>query len=76
MDCICLCEFGNNCKFVHSFSDYKWPIMLLKMMNKDIHNIIWTGSIYVKKCFNVAWHDCCRSLREGDLGVKNLMLFN
>lgn len=31
-------------QFVHSFSIYKWPIAMLKMMKKALRNFICIGS--------------------------------
>ena len=39
--------------FFHSFMIYKWPLMMLKSMEKSIHNFIWMGSISEKKLVTV-----------------------
>ena len=62
--------------FIHSFMIYKWPVMLLKRMEKAIHNFIWSGSINVKNLVTPKWDVCCTPKEEGGLGLKWLSTLN
>ena len=62
--------------FLHSFMIYKWPLLMLKFMEKSIRNFIWTDSISEKKLVTVKWDSCCSPKEEGGLGLKRLHLIN
>jgi len=40
---------------IFSFHIYAWPIMVLKTLDKWIHNFIWRGDIYSRKLVTVVW---------------------
>ena len=50
--------------------------MLLKRMEKAIHNFIWSGSINVKKLVTPKWDVCCTPKEEGGLGLKRIHHIN
>ncbi|XP_050222822.1 uncharacterized protein LOC126672915 [Mercurialis annua] len=61
---------------LHSFSIYKWPTSLIEHLEKCIRNFIWTGSIEKTKLVTVPWRICCRAVKDGGLGMKNLKAMN
>ena len=62
--------------FFHSFMVYKWPIQLLKNLEKCIKNFLWNGDVKAKKLISVKWDLCCDPLDEGGVGLKKLSLLN
>lgn len=73
---ICLVNSVITSSLIHSFMVYKWPLRLIKYMEKAIRNFVWTGSVISKKLVVVPWNQCCSPKAEGGLGIKNLSLLN
>lgn len=61
---------------VYSFHVYKWPISLLKTMDRWISNFISSGNIYKRKLVTVAWHKICTTFSEGGLGLRSVRAIN
>ena len=55
---------------------YKWPVSLIKNMERFIHNFLWTGSTPTKKLTSVPWNMCRLPISEGELGIKHLSMLN
>jgi len=59
---------------VYSFHIYRWPIRLLKMLDRWIKKFIWSGDIYTRKICTVSWKQVCLPWHSGglDLSLKTL----
>ncbi|KAK3193386.1 hypothetical protein Dsin_024696 [Dipteronia sinensis] len=55
---------------------YKWSSSLLRLVNRKLRNILWTGSCAENKVIRIAWHRCFKLYSQGGLGLKNLGLLN
>nr|XP_011468580.1 PREDICTED: uncharacterized protein LOC101306660 [Fragaria vesca subsp. vesca] len=60
----------------HSFTIYAWPKTVLQQVRNWIRNFIWTGNVSCRAYYPVAWKKCCAPLKEGGLGVRNIMALN
>jgi len=65
-----------NSMLVYSFQVYERPIYLLRRLEVWCRNYLWSGSIAKRGVPLVAWKNCCPSLGEGGLGLKQLALQN
>lgn len=72
---VCLVNSVITSSFIYTFMIYRWPISLIRYMEKRIRNFIWTGSIATKKLVSISWKKFCRPLKGG-LGIKSLRLLN
>ncbi|XP_050222916.1 uncharacterized protein LOC126673008 [Mercurialis annua] len=61
---------------LHSFAVYRWPHSLISYIQKCMRNFLWSGSILNRKPVQVPWKNCCLSVKEGGLGIKNLHHLN
>lgn len=61
---------------IHSISVNSWPVSLLKDIERWVRNFIWSGDTKKRKLVIVAWHKCCKPLKEGGLGLKWLTKLN
>ncbi|WCJ18474.1 Retrovirus-related Pol polyprotein from type-1 retrotransposable element R2 [Euphorbia peplus] len=73
---LCLIKSVLTGSFVHSFIVYKWPIALLKKLNRSMCNFLWSGDIATRKLVTPSWKVCCSGLDQGGLGIKDLRKFN
>ncbi|XP_058752490.1 uncharacterized protein LOC131625667 [Vicia villosa] len=71
-----LVKFVIQSMLVHYISIYHWPGSLTKQVTTWMHNFIWSGNLEQKKVVNVAWKNCCKSLKNGGLGLRSLEGFN
>lgn len=61
---------------VHCISIYNWPASIIKVIETWMRNFIWSGNLEKKIFMIVTWKTCCKSLKEGKLGLKSLKTFN
>lgn len=57
-------------------SVYSWPVSLIKEIEKNIRNFIWSGDTEKRKIVTVAWHKLCKPVEEGGLGLRSLRKLN
>ncbi|XP_061999298.1 uncharacterized protein LOC133716631 [Rosa rugosa] len=60
----------------HSFTIYAWPRTVLQQVRNWMRNFIWTGNVSSRAYHPVSWKKCCAPLKEGGLGVRNIMALN
>ncbi|KAM5549758.1 hypothetical protein ABKV19_000926 [Rosa sericea] len=60
----------------HSFTIYAWPKTVLQQVRNWMRNFIWTGNVSSRAYHPVSWKKCCAPLKEGGLGVRNIMALN
>jgi len=58
----------------YNFQVYKWSSNLLKLVDKWVRNVIWTGDINKQGFVTVNWGTICKS--KGGLQVVNFQLKN
>jgi len=56
---------------VYSFHIYRWPIRLLKMLDRWIKNFVWSGDIFTQKICIVSWNQVCLPWEFGGLDLKS-----
>lgn len=61
---------------IHSFSYYKWLANMIKDLEKNMRNFIWTSNVCQRKLIFVSWSNRCLPLDEEGVGLKNLKCFN
>lgn len=61
---------------IYSISVYAWPISLLKDLEKDIRNFIWSGYREKRKLVSVSWKKICRPYAQGGLNLRSLISLN
>ena len=61
---------------VYSFHIYRWPIRLLKMLDRWIKQFIWSGDIYSQKICTVSWNQICLPWENGGLDLKSTRSIN
>jgi len=61
---------------VYSFHVYRWPIRLLKMLDRWIKIFIWSGDIYTRKICTVSWKQVCLPWHSGGLDLKSTRSIN
>ena len=59
-----------------SFHIYRWPIRLLKMLDRWIKKFIWSGDIYTRKICTVSWKQVCLPWHSGGLDLKSTRSIN
>ncbi|GAU48962.1 hypothetical protein TSUD_406700 [Trifolium subterraneum] len=61
---------------MYSISIYSWPVSLIKNIEKDVKNFIWSGDVGKKKLVTVAWKKICRPFSQGGLNIRSLTCLN
>ncbi|XP_024632876.1 uncharacterized protein [Medicago truncatula] len=61
---------------VYSFHIYRWPISLLKMLDRWIKNFVWSGDISTRKVCTVSWNQVCLPWEFGGLDLKSTRTIN
>lgn len=61
---------------IYSISIYAWLTSLLKDLEKDIINFIWSGDKDKRKLVSVAWKKVCRPYAQGGLNLRSLINLN
>ena len=61
---------------IYNISIYAWPTSLLKDLEKDIKNFIWSGDKEKRKLISVSWKKVCRLYVQGGLNLRSLINLN
>ena len=61
---------------VYSFHIYCWPQNILKLLDRWIKKIVWSGDIYTLKICTVKWNTVCLPWESGGLDLKPTRLIN
>jgi hypothetical protein len=61
---------------IYSISVYSWPVSLIKEVEKNIRNFIWSGDPDKRKLVTDSWKKLCRPLVQGGLGLRSLSSLN
>jgi len=61
---------------VYSFHIYRWPIRLLKILDRWIKKFIWSGDINTCKICTVSWKNVCLPWDSGGLDLKSTRSLN
>jgi len=67
-----LVRFVIQSMLTYSISLYSWPVSLIKELEKNIRNFIWSGNREKRKMVTVAWKKLCRPLNQGGLNLRSL----
>ncbi|KAK2352799.1 hypothetical protein QL285_090510 [Trifolium repens] len=62
--------------YTYNISIYSWPVSLIKKIEKDVKNFIWSGDVDKRKLVTVAWKKICRPLSQGGLNLRSLSCLN
>ena len=54
---------------VYSFHIYRWPIRLVKTLDRWIKKFVWSGDIYTRKICTVSWKQVCLPWESGGLDM-------
>lgn len=60
----------------YSISIYVWPVSLLKDLEKEIRNFIWSGDKDKRKLISVSWKKVCRHWKQGGLNLRSFISLN
>jgi hypothetical protein len=71
-----LVKFVIQSMMIYSISLYSWPISLIKEVEKNIRNFIWSGDPDKRKLVTVSWKKLCRPFAQGGLGLRSLTSLN
>jgi len=61
---------------IHTITIYDWPISLIKEIEKNIRNFIWSGDVSKRKLLTVSWKHVCKPTSEGGLGIRSISAIN
>jgi hypothetical protein len=61
---------------IYSIILYSWLVSLLKEVERNIRNFIWSGDPDKRKLVTVAWKKLCRPIAQGGLGIRSLSSLN
>jgi hypothetical protein len=61
---------------IYSISVYAWPISLLKDLEKNIRNFIWSRDREKRKLVSVSWKKVCKPYAQGGLNLRSLISLN
>ncbi|GAU19469.1 hypothetical protein TSUD_77130 [Trifolium subterraneum] len=61
---------------IYSITLYSWPTSLIKELEKNIRNFVWSGEIDKRKLVTVSWKKVCRPLSQGGLNLRSLSSLN
>jgi len=61
---------------VYSFHIYRWPILLLNMLDRWINFFIWSGDIHTRKICTVSWKQVCLPWDSDGLDLKSTRSIN
>ncbi|KAK2381212.1 hypothetical protein QL285_068838 [Trifolium repens] len=62
--------------YTYNISIYSWHVSLIKKIEKDVKNFIWSGDVDKRKLVTVAWKKICRPLSQGGLNLRSLSCLN
>jgi hypothetical protein len=61
---------------VYNITLYSWPVSLIKEVEKNIRNFIWSGDPDKRKLVTVSWKKLCRPISQGGLNLRSLSSLN
>lgn len=61
---------------IYSIMIYSWPVSLIKLVEGWCRNFIWNVDISKWKLVTVAWKQCCKAVKDGELGMHSLKDLN
>jgi hypothetical protein len=61
---------------LYSISIYCWPIFLIKEVEKNIRNFIWSGDVDKRRLVTTSWKKVCRPLVQGGLNLRAISNLN
>jgi hypothetical protein len=61
---------------IYSITLYSWPTSLIKEIEKNVRNFVWSGDVDKRKLVTVSWKKVCRPLSQGGLNLKSLSSLN
>ena len=61
---------------IHCITNYSWPVLLIKDLERWMRNFIWSGDVNKRKLVTVAWHKVCSPINEDGLGIRSLSKVN
>ena len=61
---------------IHTITVNNWHVSLLKELDCNIRNFIWSGDITKRKLVLVAWKKVCRPYDQGGLGLRSILNLN
>jgi hypothetical protein len=61
---------------IYSITIYSWPVSLIKSIEKEVKNFIWSGDVGKRKLVTVAWKKICRPFSQGGLNIRSLTCLN
>jgi hypothetical protein len=61
---------------IYSITLYSWPASMIKKIEKDVKNFIWSGDVDKRKLVTVAWKKICRTFSQGGLNLRSLSNLN
>jgi hypothetical protein len=71
-----LVKFVIQSMMIYSISLYSWHVSLIKEVEKNIRNFIWSGDPDKRKLVTVSWKKLCRPFAQGGLGLRSLTSLN
>jgi ribonuclease HI len=61
---------------IYNISLYSWPTGLIKEVEKNIRNFIWSGDVDKRKLVTTSWKKVCRPLAQGGLNIRSISNLN
>jgi ribonuclease HI len=61
---------------IYSITLYSWPVSLIKDVERNIRNFIWSGDPEKRKLVTVSWKKICRPLEQGGLNIRSISSLN
>ena len=61
---------------IYSITIYSWPSGLIKEVEKNIRNFIWSGDVDKRKLVTTSWKKVCRPLIQGGLNIRSISTLN
>ncbi|XP_026428320.1 uncharacterized protein LOC113324214 [Papaver somniferum] len=61
---------------IYNMAVYKWPSSIIKICERIIRNVLWTGDSEERKYDTLKWSKVCNPYNEGGLGIRRLMVTN
>lgn len=62
--------------FVHNFIFYSWSISLIKELEMNTKNFLWSGDMDKTKLVTMAWKRVCKTIDQHGLGLRSLLDLN
>lgn len=62
--------------FVHNFIVYSWSVSLIKELEMNIKNFLWSRDMDKTKLVTMAWKRVCKTINQSGLGLRSLLDLN